>query len=329
MNPSNEKIINYYSLDNGQTYTKYTGEFNVILSNNNILTFKSESTNGTILDFREKLSLLVSENLNSAFTNFSPENDSYYRIVTKDEKSIIHTFVQTAGLNLQDQRAHLILSDNMNHYIYNDSMNSANFITEEKSTEKFGNIVMITNDNNPPNDFVPKITLINNILTLSGETTDNETSIKKYTYSVKDGNIQIASGILIGSANVTLPRPGLFEVSVTAYDIAENYKTGITYAFYKANSLNAVSETGATYQKYYFNDNKILPLFWFGDNITTGGGWATYTEENNYGVATNLGNRVRFNWYCSTPKRACVSGIVTAQKINAAGFTKMYVLSDN
>lgn len=105
--PNNENLINYYSLDDGETWQKYTQELNILETDNKTITAKSEWKEGkTIENTEEKVSLIVSDSLLSASKNAIMKNDTHYRIAVKDEEYNVHTYIEEGDITVDNTKVY-------------------------------------------------------------------------------------------------------------------------------------------------------------------------------------------------------------------------------
>ena len=105
--PNNENLINYYSLDDGATWSEYTNELNILEVDNKTIAAKSEWKEGkTIENVAEKWPLVISDSLLSATKKAIMKVNTRYRIAVKDEEYKVHTYVQNGNLILEENRAY-------------------------------------------------------------------------------------------------------------------------------------------------------------------------------------------------------------------------------
>ena len=124
VNGSGENIIKYYSLDDGETWKEYTGEFDVLETENYTITAKLVSKDGITIDNGNgKISLIVSESLISATGNAIMKNNNYYRIAIKDKQYNAHTYVENGDLILESNKIYGDAGD-----VATDSSNAKNMV---------------------------------------------------------------------------------------------------------------------------------------------------------------------------------------------------------
>ncbi len=105
--PNNENLINYYSLDDGATWSEYTNELNILEVDNKTIAAKSEWKEGkTIENVAEKWPLVISDSLLSATKKAIMKDNTRYRIAVKDEEYKVHTYVQNGNLTLEENRTY-------------------------------------------------------------------------------------------------------------------------------------------------------------------------------------------------------------------------------
>ncbi len=113
--PENENIINYYSLDDGQTWEIYTEELKVPERNNSTIVAKYEAKKGTLIkvsNISEQIPLIVSDGLASAVKNANIiRNDHYYRIAVKEKEYYAHVYVEKGDIILESSKSYGVASD--------------------------------------------------------------------------------------------------------------------------------------------------------------------------------------------------------------------------
>lgn len=98
----NPNLINYYSLDNGETWNRYTGEMNLKTEESSCIVTKSVYNVGkTINNIEKKLPVIVSNSLLSTAKN-GIKTAGYYRVKIKDEEYKVHAYVENANTVLEN-----------------------------------------------------------------------------------------------------------------------------------------------------------------------------------------------------------------------------------
>ncbi len=92
--PNNEKLKNYYSLDDGITWQEYSGEINALEVENRTINAKVEVKEGKTIQKTGVEAVIVSDSLLSAAEKAVIGNNRYYRIAIKDEVYPVHTYVE-------------------------------------------------------------------------------------------------------------------------------------------------------------------------------------------------------------------------------------------
>lgn len=111
--PENENLINMYSLDDGQTWQEYKGEFDVMEDENKTIAakcvIKEEKIKGKVVYkiLGEEVSVVVSDSLLSAAKN-APiiKNNAHYRIEVKDEEYNVHAYVENEDVVVNNYKAY-------------------------------------------------------------------------------------------------------------------------------------------------------------------------------------------------------------------------------
>lgn len=107
VNGSGENIAKYYSLDDGETWKEYIGEFDVLETDNYTIKAKLVSKEGITIDNDNgKIALIVSESLISATGNAIMRDNNYYRIAIKDEEYNVHTYIEDADITLESDKTY-------------------------------------------------------------------------------------------------------------------------------------------------------------------------------------------------------------------------------
>lgn len=102
----NSNLINYYSLDNGETWNIYTGEMNLKTEESNCIVTKSVYNVGkTINNIEKRLPVIVSNSLLSTAKN-GIKTAGYYRVKIKDEEYKVHAYVENANTVLENNTAY-------------------------------------------------------------------------------------------------------------------------------------------------------------------------------------------------------------------------------
>lgn len=111
--PKNENFLNYYSLDDGETWQEYEGDLNILEADNKTITAKTilqeEKIEGQIVKVkkeRQQISLVVSTSLIDATKQAIMKNDTVYRVAIKDMEYKVHTYVEEGDLILQSSRSY-------------------------------------------------------------------------------------------------------------------------------------------------------------------------------------------------------------------------------
>jgi len=98
----NENLINYYSLDQGETWQIYTEPLNIPTINNYVILARTEAKEGKIIQITESsYPYIVADSLLSATKN-SISNPGYYRIAVKDEEYYVHAYVEDTDLTISE-----------------------------------------------------------------------------------------------------------------------------------------------------------------------------------------------------------------------------------
>lgn len=109
----NENFLNYYSLDDGETWQEYEGDLNILEADNKTITAKTilqeEQIEGQVVKAkrdRQQISLVVSTSLVDAARQAVMKNDTIYRVAIKDTEYTVHTYVQDGDLTLQSNKSY-------------------------------------------------------------------------------------------------------------------------------------------------------------------------------------------------------------------------------
>jgi len=98
----NEKVINYYSLDDGKTWEIYANPIKIPTINNYVILSKMEITEGKLIQITESsYPFVVSDSILNATKN-SITYSGYYRIAVKDEDYNVHAYVVDDNLNISE-----------------------------------------------------------------------------------------------------------------------------------------------------------------------------------------------------------------------------------
>ena len=250
--PNNENLINYYSLDDGATWSEYTNELNILEVDNKTIAAKSEWKEGkTIENVAEKLSLVISDSLLSATKNAIMKNDTHYRIAVKDEEYTVHTYIENEDLILEENRMYGNESD----------------VGKANEDAKYMVIVKVNGN-----------LTINNRSTLTAY---------KNNYGGPKGMLLYVTGNLENSGEITMTARGAKAEGQNVYMWKNQNTTNAEYEFIPkegANGANGI-ESKNTKGEHGINGTN-------GENRQTGGGGsggAHYYSRNNVTVFSGNG----------------------------------------